>query len=330
MLIQIQKEKTVLPKWKQVLRSNFISLSQLADFLDLSELQRRSFIATPQFSLNLPLRLAQKIQKGTLDDPILKQFLPTAEERVISSGFVSDPVGDEGCRQGQLLHKYQGRVLLVCTSACAMHCRYCFRQHFDYSLSDKLFEKELRLISLDTSINEVILSGGDPLSLDNRILKSLFDCLSLIPHVRKVRFHSRFPIGIPERIDEEFLSLLESVPLQFWFVVHVNHPKELDDDVLSALKAVQKLGIPVLNQFVLLRGINDDSDVLTELCGTLVDNGVIPYYLHQLDRAQGTAHFEVSEDKGKELMTELSQRLPGYGVPKYVREVAGMPGKRPI
>ncbi|MEI8366309.1 MAG: KamA family radical SAM protein [Parachlamydiaceae bacterium] len=326
----VLKQVSILP-WKQILRRNFTNINLLADFLQLSNTQRLCLATKPGFILNLPLRLAEKITKGSLEDPLFRQFVPTVDEAIISSGFISDPVGDSSCRKAsKLLHKYQGRVLLVCTSACAMHCRYCFRQNFDYAITEKLFEEELRLINDDPSINEVILSGGDPLSLDDRILENLLTRLSTIPHIKKVRFHTRFPVGIPERIDTEFLTLLSSLPFQFWFVVHVNHPKELDHDVLTSLKAVQKLGIPVLNQFVLLRGINDDPDVLIELCDILVNNGIYPYYMHQLDRVQGAAHFEVSEERGMELIQIISKRLPGYAVPRYVKEISGMPGKTPI
>ena len=314
--------------WRQILRNNFTNLSQLAAFLRLDDTQQAQLLAGPRFALNLPLRLAQKMTKGTLNDPIFKQFVPTKMETLLSNGFTADPVGDTPCRKAdKLLHKYQGRMLLVCTSACAMHCRYCFRQHFDYAVADKLFGEEIDIIKADPSINEVILSGGDPLSLDDRILENLLQRLAAIPHLRKVRFHTRFPIGIPERIDNKFLTLLASIPLQFWFVVHVNHPQELDADVLSALKSVQKIGVPVLNQFVLLRGVNDDADVLTELCSSLADNGIVCYYMHQLDRVQGAAHFEVSEERGKELASILATRLPGYAVPRYVKEVSGLPGK---
>jgi EF-P beta-lysylation protein EpmB len=317
--------------WKKILRTNFVDPAALADFLELNDSQRQSIVAAPRFVLSLPKRLAQKIQKGTLEDPILKQFLPTTEEQQVSVGFVADPVGDCTFRkEDKLLHKYEGRMLLVCTSACAMHCRYCFRQNFDYAVSSKIFEKELEIIRQETSVHEVLLSGGDPLSLDDRILEGLLKGLAQIPHIKRVRFHTRFPIGIPERITPQFLQMLESIPLQFWFVVHINHPHELDSDVLSALKSVQKLGIPVLNQFVLLRGINDDIEVLAELCSTLADHGIVGYYMHQLDRVQGAAHFDVAESVGKQLVAALAKRLPGYAVPRYVKEIAGMPSKTPI
>lgn len=317
------------PKWRQILRTNFTQWEKLADYLELNEIQRNSILPKSRFPLNLPLRLAQKIPKGTLDDPILRQFLPTNQENQTVTSFVKDPVGDSICRrEPKLLHKYEGRVLLVCTSACAMHCRYCFRQNFDYDVDDNTFAKELDVISKDKSIHEVILSGGDPLSLSDRTLRKLLEELAKMSHITRIRFHTRFPIGIPERIDEDFLSLLKNIPCQVLFIIHANHPRELDEEIITALKLIQKLGIMVLSQAVLLRGVNDDVSTLKSLCETLVDNGILPYYLHQLDRVEGAAHFEVPEERGHFLIKEIAKQLPGYAVPKYVREVSGEPSKK--
>ncbi|MCE5319109.1 MAG: EF-P beta-lysylation protein EpmB [Parachlamydia sp.] len=315
--------------WRRVLRTNFTNWRELSAFLELDEQQQSEIAIRPDFPLNLPHRLAQKIAKGTLDDPILRQFLPTHSEAKVLPGFAADPVGDEHCQKTtKLLQKYRGRVLLVCTSACAMHCRYCFRQNFDYDVELKGFANELEQIAADPSIREVILSGGDPLSLSDAILEGLIQDLASIPHLRRLRFHTRFPIGIPERIDQSFLGLLERVPLQTWFVIHANHPRELDEDVLGALQQLQRRGVTILNQAVLLKGVNDSADVLSELSERLVDNGILPYYLHQLDRVQGSGHFEVPEAEGHALIDELQKRLSGYAVPKYVREVAGESSKR--
>jgi len=314
--------------WQHILRQNITSSQQLTEYLKLDQSQQERILANPRFTLNIPLRLAQKIKKGTLDDPILKQFLPLQEESVALEGYSIDPVGDNQSRcQSKLLKKYEGRALLVCTSACAMHCRYCFRQYFDYEVQDKLFSEELELIRQDPSIHEVILSGGDPLSLSDRVLGALLEDISNIEHIRKIRFHSRFPVGIPERIDTSFLALLENIPQQIFFVLHVNHPNELDRDIFIRLRQLQKLGVVLLNQAVLLRGVNDSVEVLKELCCSLVDHGVMPYYLHQLDRVQGAGHFEVSEEKGIQLVNELRRRLPGYAVPNYVKEISGAPSK---
>jgi len=311
-----------------VIRKNFTCWKQLADFLLLDEKARETILTGSKFPLNLPLRLAQKIEKGTLDDPILKQFLPTKEESVLTDGFIGDPVGDGKSQQtGKLLHKYHGRVLLVCTSACAMHCRYCFRQNFAYEVSDKTYRDELNYIRHHPTIREVILSGGDPLSLPNRILERLLIQLSEIAHIKHIRFHTRYPIGIPERIDESFVSLIDKLPQQVWFVIHCNHPKELDSEIFSHLARLKRVGATLLNQAVLLKGVNDRVEVLQELCETLIDNGILPYYLHQLDRVQGAHHFEVEDEVGLRLIEELRQLLPGYAVPKFVREIAGEKSK---
>lgn len=316
--------------WRLLLRKNFTRVEALADFLELSESQRAKLYLKPEFPLQVPLRLAQKMAKGTLDDPLVRQFLPILEELEENPRFAIDPVCDVSFQQGgKLLQKYEGRVLLVCTSACAMHCRYCFRQNYDYD-SSKSFEKELDQIEQDLSIHEVILSGGDPLSLSDETLENLFVRLGKLPHIRRIRFHTRFPIGIPERIDDQFLSIIGSVPQQVYFVIHCNHPCELDEEILDRLKLLQKMGCIVLNQAVLLKGVNDHPNVLHQLAEELSNHGILFYYLHQLDKVQGSAHFEVSDERGKELIAEIAKSLPGYAVPKFVREVAGEPNKTPL
>lgn len=317
--------------WRQVQRTNINSVEKLINYLELDEKNALRILKHPRFILNLPLRLAAKMAKNTLDDPILKQFVPLIEENNHTLGFVSDPVGDTGVQcTPKLLQKYEGRALLLVSSACAMHCRYCFRQNYPYETESKNFEKELEQLSQDQSITEVILSGGDPLSLSDENLKNLLEQLSLIPHIKRLRFHSRFPIGIPERIDESFLALLKTFSFQYWFVIHCNHPLELDPEVLSALAKLQHLGIPVLNQAVLLKGVNDQESTLRTLFATLADNGIFAYYLHQLDRVQGSAHFEVPVARGLQLIEHLQKSLPGYAVPKYVREIAGEAAKTSI
>lgn len=320
--------QTGVANWKRILRDNFTNWNALAGFLQLSEEQRAVVAESMRFPLNLPMRLAEKVAKGTLDDPILTQFLPISKEREVHEGFTADPVAHIGCRkEAKLVHKYHGRALLRCTSACAMHCRYCYMQHFPYDCQDKTFEKELELLSQDSSIKEVILSGGDPLSLDDRILKNLLQRLGQIPHIKHIRIHSRFPMGIPERIDESFLALFEGLKPSLWFVIHCNHARELDDEVLYRLSLLRNIGLNLLNQSVLLKGVNDDTTTLQNLCERLIENNILPYYLHQLDRVHGAAHFEVSEERGLSIMQELRILLPGYAVPKYVREIPGKPYK---
>ncbi|MDF2577206.1 MAG: kamA [Chlamydiales bacterium] len=319
---------TQTPLWRQVQRKNFVNLTVLADYLELTKEQRSRLIQDKKFTLNLPHRLAAKIQKANLEDPILRQFLPLNDEEISVEGFISDPLQEKLFRKKtKLLHKYEGRALLVTTQACAMHCRYCFRRHFEYQQEEKLFKEELQALRDDPSIEEVLLSGGDPLSLEQSHLEYLVSSIDAIPHVKRLRFHTRFPIGIPERIDAAFLNMLELLRVQVWFVIHCNHSNELDEDNLAALNRIQRLGIPVLNQAVLLKGVNDDFNTLHALCSRLINYGIFPYYIHQLDRVQGAAHFEVDEQRGKQLITELVAMMPGYGVPKYVREVPAAPSK---
>lgn len=311
--------------WRTIQKENFTQWKELAAYL---QLDASVALAKPRFSLNVPRRLAAKMQKNTLNDPIFRQFIPLKEELDSRPGFCSDAVGDlPSRREKKLLHKYHGRALLLCTSACAMHCRYCFRQNFPYETESSLFEAELEAIAADPSITEILLSGGDPLSLSDRALGDLLERLDAIPYLQRLRFHTRFPIGIPERIDDSFLSLLKKTRLQVFFVIHCNRAEELDPDVFAALKKVQGLGIPILTQTVLLKGVNDSVGALKELMEAFINHGILPYYLHHLDKVEGSAHFEVSEEEGLRLLKELSKQLPGYALPRYVKEIAGEPSK---
>lgn len=263
-------------------------------------------------------------------DPLLRQVLPVADEWRRPKGFVHDPVGDLAARQAPgLLHKYHGRALVVVSGACAVHCRYCFRRHFPYSedAGPGTWDTALCALKKDKSIEEVILSGGDPWALSDRRLAELAARLSDIGHLKRLRVHTRLPVVIPQRVTDELLAWLCGTRLMPVVVVHVNHPQELDEATVAALRKLGSAGIPLLNQAVLLAGINDDVQVLAELSRRLIEAGVLPYYLHQLDRVTGAAHFEVALARGRQLVAELQRRLPGYLVPRYVREVAGAPYK---
>lgn len=316
--------------WKVIQRHNFTKLGPLADFLELDETNRQHLLENPRFPLMLPKRLASKIKKNDLKDPILLQFVPLKEETLFSESFCSDPVQDKLFHKtSTLLHKYSQRVLLVTTQACAMHCRYCFRQNFPYNKNED-YQQDLEYIKNDPSILEVILSGGDPLSLSDTKLSQLILQLNNIDHVKIIRFHTRFLIGIPERITEDFLNILRQSSKQIIFVIHTNHPDELDEDVLESIKNIQALKIPVLCQTVLLKEVNDDVTILENLCWKLIQSGIIPYYLHQLDRVQGAMHFETKKEKGLQLIEELRKRLPGYAVFRYVAEIPQKASKTPI
>jgi EF-P beta-lysylation protein EpmB len=314
--------------WRQLQRESFTALDKVALFLELDPENKARLLSHKKFPLLLPRRLAAKIKKNDLKGPIAKQFLPVLEETFLQEGFVSDPVEDGSFRKtGKLLQKYQGRALILSTSVCAMHCRFCFRQNFSYEKEKSGFEEELAYLKEDTSIHEVILSGGDPLSLSDEALKALFASLNELEHIRLVRFHSRFPIGIPERITEEFLEALTSCKKQIFFMLHVNHSEELDDDHFRAFKKIQCLGIPILTQTVLLKDVNDDKESLKTLFLLLVSHGLIPYYINHLDQVQGAGHFMVSKEKGLALLKELRSELPGYALPTFVEEAPHQPSK---
>ncbi|MES2273400.1 MAG: KamA family radical SAM protein [Chlamydiota bacterium] len=320
--------KAPVPLWRQIQRENFTQIEELLQFLELDSDLRSKILKKAKFSLNLPRRLASKIAPNTLDDPILRQFVPLEDELIFTPNSLADPVGDQIFRKTKkILHKYNRRALLVATGACAMHCRYCFRQNFPYETEQKGFERELQYIKEDLSLSEIILSGGDPLSLSDGILSGLLSGLSSIKHIKRIRFHTRFPIGIPERIDASFLELLKSTEKQIIFVIHCNHRAELDEDVVFALKKILCLGIPVLNQSVLLKGVNDTGPILLELSEALVNAGVIPYYLHTLDPVRGASHFATPPSLGNRLIRFIQENSSGYGVPRLAREDPGMPSK---
>jgi EF-P beta-lysylation protein EpmB len=262
---------------------------------------------------------------------LLRQVLPLADESVDVPGFTADPVGDRSARLGPgLLQKYEGRVLLITTGACAVHCRYCFRRHYPYAdgpHSPSAWEPALAQIAEDDSIHEVILSGGDPLTLVDEQLAQLVARIAQIPHVERLRIHTRLPVIIPERVTRSMLAWLRGTRLAPIVIVHANHAAELDDAVAESLAKLVDAGVVVLNQAVLLRGVNDTADAQYELCQRLVNLRVMPYYLHQLDRVAGAAHFEVPEPAGHAIIAELCRRLPGYAVPRYVREVEGAASK---
>jgi EF-P beta-lysylation protein EpmB len=288
--------------------------------------------AARAFSVLAPLGYVARMRPGDPHDPLLRQVLPLADERADVPGFTADPVADARARRAPgLLQKYRGRALLVTTPACAIHCRYCFRRHYPYGEDAgavRGWRPALEEISGDSAIEEAVLSGGDPLTLLDSQLAELVRRLEEIPHLRRLRVHTRLPIVIPERVTGELLALLRAARLAVFIVVHANHPAELSDLVCAALDRLVGAGLPVLNQSVLLRGVNDDVDILAELCRLLVNHGVTPYYLHQLDRVSGAAHFETPIEEGIQLIEQLRARLPGYAVPRYVQEAAGEPGKR--
>jgi EF-P beta-lysylation protein EpmB len=313
--------------WRAVLARAIRDPLVLCRRLELPEsLATEAAASTAGFRVLVPEPYLARMQPGDPDDPLLRQVLPRKEELADDTEFVSDPLHEaEYLRAPGLLGKYKARVLIVASGVCAVHCRFCFRRHFPYTpaLGGEAWQAILRQIADDPTIEEVILSGGDPLTTRDARLAEVARELAEIPHIRRLRVHSRLPIVIPQRVNDELLSWLRGTRLATFMVVHCNHPAELDTATGDALRRLIDAGVPVLNQAVLMRGVNDDIETLTEFCSRLVDLRVMPYYLHQLDRVAGAAHFEVPESRGRELVAQLRARLPGYAVPRYVRDVPG-------
>jgi len=321
--------------WQQALKDAVRDPGELCRLLDLPpEFESAAMASSGSFPVFAPRGYIARMRRGDIHDPLLRQVLPLAEEQVAVPGFTADPVDDRSALLSPgLLHKYQGRVLMVATGACAVHCRYCFRREYPYSESPRSIDDwspALQQIADDRSIHEVILSGGDPLTIVDSQLERLFHQLAQISHLRRVRIHTRLPVVLPERVTLELVDLLRSTRLTPIMVIHANHAAELDSSVARAIGLLVDSGIPLLNQAVLLRGVNDDLEALVSLCERLVDLRVMPYYLHQLDRVRGAAHFEVPVSEGLSLMEQLRSRLPGYAIPRYVQEVPGELSKLPL
>ncbi len=322
--------------WHRSLAYAVRDIDVLFDRLDLPDhLRAAAHRAATLFPLMVTESFLRRMTPGDPHDPLLRQVLPLDAEFGDVDGFTIDAVGDEAARRAPgLLHKYEGRALLITTGSCAVHCRYCFRRHYPYGEEPRRLDEwdaALDVLADDESISEVILSGGDPLMLTDARLEQLIERIAAIPHVRRLRVHSRLPIVLPDRITDCLIDLLtRHDSLTPIMVVHANHPAEVVNDCAAALQQLVANGITTLNQAVLLRGVNDNPDVLTSLSERLVDLGVIPYYLHQLDRVHGTAHFEVADERAVALIDTLRSRLPGYAVPRLVREVPGELSKSPV
>jgi L-lysine 2,3-aminomutase len=323
--------------WQPELSRAITDPAELLQALDLDPaLLDGARAASGSFGLRVTPAFLARMRRGDARDPLLRQVLPLAAELEERPGFESDPLHERAAaRAPNLLQKYAGRALLITTQACAIHCRYCFRREFPYA--DQLEEAgsgrwsaALEVIAADASIEEVILSGGDPLSLSDARLASLTDSLRAIPHVRRIRVHTRQPVVLPSRVDDGLLGWLRGIARPTVFVLHVNHPQEIDPAVREACARLRSVGVTLLNQSVLLRGVNDDADTLARLSTALFDAGVTPYYLHLPDRVRGTAHFEVEEARARELVSALSARLSGYLVPRLVREIPGAASKTAI
>jgi EF-P beta-lysylation protein EpmB len=319
------------PGWQSELANAVTSVEELLQLLELAHLND-STDDRQEFRLLVPRHFIAKMEKGNADDPLLKQVLPTLSES--HQPGLSDPVGDLNAMTAPgVLQKYKGRALLVTTGACAIHCRYCFRRHFPYTNANpgkNHWKDALAYLATHDDIHEVILSGGDPLVLDNAKLERLLSALEQIPQLEWLRIHTRLPVILPSRIDDGLVSLLQHLRLRTTLVIHANHPNELMTEEFAALHRLQSCGITLLNQSVLLKGINDSATTLINLSHRLYNAGVLPYYLHMLDPVQGAMHFEVLQARAVALLESLRAELPGYLVPRLVREIPGQASKAAI
>ncbi|WP_114799885.1 EF-P beta-lysylation protein EpmB [Moraxella canis] len=311
------------------------AVSDLDTLFDLLDLPKQAQVHTPkQFGLRVPHAFIKKMKKGDINDPLLRQVLPDTKETWTIGGYSTDPLDENNHNPIKgLLHKYQSRVLLTVTGACAVHCRYCFRQHFDYHTnqpSTHEMDAVIGYITKHTEVDEVILSGGDPLSLSNKRLKLWLDKIGEIAHIRTVRLHTRLPVVLPNRVDDELITLIRHYQKNIVIVLHINHPNEIDDQLIAKTKQLKDAGATLLNQSVLLADINDDIHTLSKLSQDLFGAGILPYYLHILDKVQGAAHFDIAISDAIRLYWQLLEVLPGYLVPKLVQELPNRPFKTPI
>jgi len=321
--------------WQRHLAEGFRSAKALLAHLGLERLWTPAMeAAARRFPLRVPRYYADLMTPGDPDDPLLRQVLPDSAELTSPPGYGTDPTGDSHALAGPgLLHKYPQRALVITTGGCAVHCRYCFRRHFDYTAAGARparWDPVLDALAKTPDLEEVILSGGDPLLLDDDRLGILLEGLATLPGLRRLRIHSRLPVVLPQRIGERLVHLIASTGLPAVLVLHVNHPAELTEFLSCALSSLRRAGIALLNQAVLLRGVNDSLETQLELNKKLFESGILPYYLHQLDKVRGAAHFQVPDEHAKALHAAMQQRLPGYLVPKLVREIPGASCKRPL
>ena len=320
-------------------------LMQLADVLtDPDELLRLLNIDADEnllagreakrlFALRVPRAFVARMEKGNPNDPLLRQVLTSQEEFIAAPGFSTDPLEEQHSVVPGLLHKYRNRALLLVKGGCAVNCRYCFRRHFPYADNQgnkRNWQAALDYVNAHPELDEIIFSGGDPLMAKDHELDWLLTQLETIPHIKRLRIHSRLPIVIPARITDTLTARFESSSLQILLVNHINHANEIDDEFRQAMARLRRANVTLLNQSVLLRGVNDNAQTLANLSNALFDAGVMPYYLHVLDKVQGAAHFLVSDDEAREIMRELLTLISGYMVPRLAREIGGEPSKTPL
>ncbi len=329
-----KKPVTVEPNWQKDLAQSFTDPLQLLQFLEIpTQAWLEAAKARKLFPLRVPRPFARRMQKGNPCDPLLLQVLTQTAEFQLAEGYSQDPLEEQDNQVPGLLHKYQSRVLLIVRGGCAVNCRYCFRRHFPYqdnSLNKSQWQQAFDYIAADDKIDEVIFSGGDPLMAKDSHLAWMAGQIGQIPHVKTLRIHTRLPVVIPSRISDEFVHWFAKGKFNPVMILHINHANEIDAELRAKLLALRSQGVTLLNQAVLLNKINDSAPAQIALNQALFAAGVMPYYLHMLDKVQGAAHFDVPDRRAREIMAEVIKRQPGYLVPKLVREIGGQPGKTPV
>ncbi len=322
------------PEWQSLLARAVKSTDELLRLLEIDPVRLKIQPLANDFPLRVPRGFVKRMARGAIHDPLLRQVLPVSEETQQIKGFCHDPLAEIAAMPSPgLLHKYRGRALLTVTGACAVHCRYCFRRHFPYSDANPAtehLEQSIRYLAQHPDIGEIILSGGDPLSLTDNRLQALCERLSALPQLHTLRIHTRLPVVLPERVDAGLLDWISAQQMKIVMVLHCNHANEIDAEVRAAMQRLAQARVTLLNQSVLLRGVNDSVEALVRLSETLFAAGILPYYLHMLDRVQGAAHFAVSAARAGELIARVRASLPGYLVPGLVQEIPGAHSKTPL
>lgn len=324
----------VEPNWQKELATGFTDPLALLSHLQIPvDDYSKDALARRLFPMRVPRAFADKMEAGNAEDPLLLQVLPLREEFLAEPGFSADPLDEHDTAGKGLLHKYKSRVLLIVRGGCAVNCRYCFRRHFPYqdnAVSKKEWQDAIHYISSNPNINEVIFSGGDPLMAKDNFLAWLSQSINNIPHIKRIRIHTRLPVVLPNRINETFLDWFGSLNTQKLMVLHINHANEIDEVLKQKCQQMRNAGITLFNQAVLLGKVNDTVDAQMNLNEALFDAGIQPYYLHVLDKVQGAQHFLVDDNKARTIMQQVIERQPGFIIPKLVREIAGHPGKTPV
>jgi EF-P beta-lysylation protein EpmB len=313
-------------------------VTEPAELLQLLSLDQHADLAAGAdarklFALRVPRAFIARMKKGDAADPLLLQVLTSRQEFIDAPGYSTDPLDEQSSVVPGLLHKYRNRALLLVKGGCAVNCRYCFRRHFPYQDNQgnkRNWQAAIDYIATHPELDEIIFSGGDPLMAKDHELAWLVGALEKIPHLKRLRIHSRLPVVIPSRITESLCQILADTRLQVLMVSHINHAQEIDDELRYGMQMLKRAGVTLLNQSVLLRDVNDDAQTLADLSNALFDAGILPYYLHVLDKVQGAAHFFVSDEEARGLMRQLLPMVSGYMVPKLAREIGGEPSKTPL